>query len=135
MFHRCIPVEIACYAEFAQELVTFISDNNVFRRVIAGLMASKEIILGLCLLALGTGRDFIGVTLCVCVCVFACLKMYLCFSGKCSSFYAMRGKKTTNVNTLMRIFLGNNRKCLCGFLLSIDCRLTIAPPCPLIAQI
>lgn len=66
VFHRCIPVEIACYAEFAQELVTFISDNNVFRRVIAGVMASKEIILGLCLLALGTGHTGYA---CVCVCL------------------------------------------------------------------
>lgn len=54
MFNRCIPVDVACYAEFAQGLVTFISDNSIFRRVIAGLLASKEIIMGLCLLALGT---------------------------------------------------------------------------------
>ncbi|XP_068614592.1 choline transporter-like protein 1 [Brachionichthys hirsutus] len=52
VFHRCIPVDISCYAEFAQAFVTFVSDNNVLRRVIAGVMASKEIIMGLCLLAL-----------------------------------------------------------------------------------
>ncbi|XP_068178047.1 choline transporter-like protein 1 [Antennarius striatus] len=52
VFHRCIPVDIGCYAEFAQAFVTFVSDNSVLRRVIAGVMASKEIIMGLCLLAL-----------------------------------------------------------------------------------
>ncbi|KAJ0033763.1 hypothetical protein NQD34_000870 [Periophthalmus magnuspinnatus] len=52
IFHRCIPVEIACYAEFIQAFVTFVSDNSVLHRVTAGVMASKEIIMGLCLLAL-----------------------------------------------------------------------------------
>ncbi|XP_076585640.1 choline transporter-like protein 1 [Chaetodon auriga] len=52
VFHRCIPVDIGCYAEFAQAFVTFVSDNSVLRRVIAGVMASKEIIMGLCVLAL-----------------------------------------------------------------------------------
>ncbi|KAK2817050.1 hypothetical protein Q5P01_025241 [Channa striata] len=52
LFHRCIPVDIGCYAEFAQAFITFVSDNTVLRRVIAGVMASKEIIMGLCVLAL-----------------------------------------------------------------------------------
>uniref|UniRef100_A0A4W6BRK4 Choline transporter-like protein n=1 Tax=Lates calcarifer TaxID=8187 RepID=A0A4W6BRK4_LATCA len=53
LFHRCIPVDIGCYAEFAQAFITFVGDNTVLRRVIAGVMASKEIIMGLCILALG----------------------------------------------------------------------------------
>ncbi|CAL1601349.1 unnamed protein product [Knipowitschia caucasica] len=52
VFRRCIPVEIACYAEFIQAFVTFVSDNSVLHRVTAGVMASKEIIMGLCVLAL-----------------------------------------------------------------------------------
>ncbi|KAL3067061.1 hypothetical protein OYC64_016917 [Pagothenia borchgrevinki] len=52
LLHRCIPTDIGCYAEFAQAFVTFVSDNSVLRRVVAGVMASKEIIMGLCLLAL-----------------------------------------------------------------------------------
>lgn len=59
VFNRCIPVDIGCYAEFAQALVTFVSDNNVFRRVIAGVMASKEIIMGLCVLAFGMSYSYI----------------------------------------------------------------------------
>ncbi|XP_029014513.1 choline transporter-like protein 1 [Betta splendens] len=52
VFHRCIPVDVGCYAQFAQAFITFVSDNSVMRRVIAGVMASKEIIMGLCVLAL-----------------------------------------------------------------------------------
>ncbi|XP_047435600.1 choline transporter-like protein 1 isoform X2 [Mugil cephalus] len=52
VFHRCIPTDISCYAEFAQAFITFVSDNTVLRRVVAGLMASKEIIMGLCVLSL-----------------------------------------------------------------------------------
>ena len=53
VFHRCIPMDVACYAEFAKAFITFVSDNSVLYRVVAGVMASKEIIMGLCLLALG----------------------------------------------------------------------------------
>ncbi|XP_038124980.1 choline transporter-like protein 1 [Cyprinodon tularosa] len=52
IFHRCIPVDISCYAEFAQAFITFVNDNTVLRRVVAGVMTSKEIIMGLCVLAL-----------------------------------------------------------------------------------
>ncbi|XP_060943722.1 choline transporter-like protein 1 [Limanda limanda] len=52
LLHRCIPVDIECFAEFVQSFITFVSDNTVLRRVIAGVMASKEIIMGLCILAL-----------------------------------------------------------------------------------
>ncbi|XP_041839842.1 choline transporter-like protein 1 [Melanotaenia boesemani] len=52
VFHRCIPTDISCYADFAQAFIMFVSDNTVLRRVIAGVMASKEIIMGLCVLAL-----------------------------------------------------------------------------------
>lgn len=52
VLHRCIPVDVGCYAEFAQAFITFVSDNTVLRRIVAGVMASKEIIMGLCVLAL-----------------------------------------------------------------------------------
>ncbi|XP_057700662.1 choline transporter-like protein 1 [Corythoichthys intestinalis] len=52
LFRRCIPADISCYAELALSFFTFISDNNVFRRVVAGVMASKDIIIGLCVLSL-----------------------------------------------------------------------------------
>ncbi|KAK7929649.1 hypothetical protein WMY93_006044 [Mugilogobius chulae] len=52
IFRRCIPVEVACYAEFIQAFFAFVSDNSILSRITAGLMASKEIIMGLCVLAL-----------------------------------------------------------------------------------
>ncbi|XP_078145259.1 choline transporter-like protein 1 isoform X1 [Centroberyx gerrardi] len=52
VFNRCTPVDISCYAKFAEAVVTFVSDNSVLHRLIAGVAASKEIIIGLCLLAL-----------------------------------------------------------------------------------
>lgn len=87
VFSRCVPQDVVCYAEFVQGLVTFISDNNVFRRVIAGVMASKEIIMGLCLLALGMTHSFcwfpvlsaFSVLMCMFVCVF--VESVFMFSG------------------------------------------------------
>lgn len=48
-----MPVDISCYSKFAEAVVTFVSDNTILHRLIAGVVASKEIIAGLCLLALG----------------------------------------------------------------------------------
>ncbi|KAM6952132.1 choline transporter-like protein 1 isoform 1-T1 [Lycodopsis pacificus] len=53
VFNRCTPVDISCYAKFAEAVVTFVGDNGVLHRLIAGVAASKEIIIGLCVLALG----------------------------------------------------------------------------------
>lgn len=52
VFNRCTPVDISCYARFAEAVVTFVGDNSVLHRLIAGVAASKEIIIGLCVLAL-----------------------------------------------------------------------------------
>ncbi|XP_028661666.1 choline transporter-like protein 1 [Erpetoichthys calabaricus] len=52
LFHRCTPVDVSCYAKFAEALITFVSDNSVLHRLISGVMTSKEIIMGLCLLSL-----------------------------------------------------------------------------------
>ncbi|XP_061642543.1 uncharacterized protein slc44a1b isoform X7 [Phyllopteryx taeniolatus] len=53
LFNRCTPVDISCYSKFAEAVVTFVSDDSFLHRVIAGVAASKEVIVGLCLLALG----------------------------------------------------------------------------------
>ncbi|XP_061642539.1 choline transporter-like protein 1 isoform X3 [Phyllopteryx taeniolatus] len=52
LFNRCTPVDISCYSKFAEAVVTFVSDDSFLHRVIAGVAASKEVIVGLCLLAL-----------------------------------------------------------------------------------
>lgn len=46
-------MDVSCYARFAEAVVTFVGDNSVLHRLIAGVAASKEIIIGLCVLALG----------------------------------------------------------------------------------
>ncbi|XP_041653424.1 choline transporter-like protein 1 isoform X2 [Cheilinus undulatus] len=52
VFNRCTPLDVSCYAKFAEAVATFVGDNSVLHRLIAGVAASKEIIIGLCVLAL-----------------------------------------------------------------------------------
>ncbi|XP_059201867.1 choline transporter-like protein 1 isoform X1 [Centropristis striata] len=52
VFNRCTPTDISCYAKFTEAVVTFVGDNSVLHRLIAGVAASREIIIGLCVLAL-----------------------------------------------------------------------------------
>lgn len=85
LLHRCIPVDLGCYAEFAQGFITFVSDNTVLRRVIAGVMASKEIIMGLCVLALGITQ----------LCLVHYMQIYLLFCNffccsRCTTLIAQR---------------------------------------------
>lgn len=61
VFNRCTPVDISCYAMFAEALTTFVSDNSVLHRVITGVMTSKDIIMGLCLLSLVLSLILMGV--------------------------------------------------------------------------
>lgn len=51
-------MDISCYTKFAEAVVTFVGDNSVLHRLIAGVAASKEIIIGLCVLALGNVTDY-----------------------------------------------------------------------------
>nr|Q9I9B9.1 RecName: Full=Choline transporter-like protein 1; AltName: Full=Solute carrier family 44 member 1 [Torpedo marmorata]CAB75556.1 CTL1 protein [Torpedo marmorata] len=50
-FHRCVPMDSGCKINF-KALTTFVSYNSVLQRVITGVMTSKEIIVGLCLMSL-----------------------------------------------------------------------------------
>uniref|UniRef100_A0A3Q3DJU9 Choline transporter-like protein n=1 Tax=Hippocampus comes TaxID=109280 RepID=A0A3Q3DJU9_HIPCM len=52
LFNRCTPADVSCYSKFAEAVVTFVGDDSFLHRVIAGVAASKEVIVGLCLLAL-----------------------------------------------------------------------------------
>ncbi|XP_028315076.1 choline transporter-like protein 1 isoform X2 [Gouania willdenowi] len=52
LFNRCTPVDLSCYARFAEAVVTFVGDSSVLHRLIAGVASSKEVIIGLCVLAL-----------------------------------------------------------------------------------
>ncbi|KAJ8000895.1 hypothetical protein DPEC_G00185140 [Dallia pectoralis] len=50
IFNRCTPTDISCFTQFST--AAFVADNSTLNRVVAGVMASKEIIMGLCVLAL-----------------------------------------------------------------------------------
>ncbi|XP_028832907.1 choline transporter-like protein 1 [Denticeps clupeoides] len=52
VFHRCMPVNISCYAKFAEAAVNFFTDSSVLHTVAAGVMASKGVIIGLCVMSL-----------------------------------------------------------------------------------
>lgn len=106
-FNRCVPDDIVCFAEFAQDAVTFVSDNNVFRRVIAGVVASKGVILGLCLLALGTTRFCplpVASASRLRTHVRVCLQPCLSFPGEnTSGFFDVARKNLGRGNALVRV--------------------------------
>uniref|UniRef100_H2RJE2 Choline transporter-like protein n=1 Tax=Takifugu rubripes TaxID=31033 RepID=H2RJE2_TAKRU len=52
VFNRCTPLDVSCYSKFAEAMVTFVSDDNSLHRLISSVAASKELIIGLCFLAL-----------------------------------------------------------------------------------
>ncbi|XP_051935732.1 choline transporter-like protein 1 isoform X2 [Hippocampus zosterae] len=52
LFNRCAPTDVSCYSKFAEAVMTFVGDDSFLHGVIAGVAASKEVIVGLCLLAL-----------------------------------------------------------------------------------
>ncbi|XP_077464712.1 choline transporter-like protein 1 isoform X2 [Stigmatopora argus] len=52
LFNRCAPTDVSCYSKFAEAVATFVGDRSLLRRAVAGVAASKEIIAGLCVLAL-----------------------------------------------------------------------------------
>lgn len=53
VFNRCTPLDVSCYSKFAEAMVTFVSEDNSLQRLISSVVASKELIIGLCFLALG----------------------------------------------------------------------------------
>lgn len=60
VFNRCTPLDVSCYSKFADAMVTFVSDDNSLQRLVSSLAASKEVIAGLCVLALGELRVDLG---------------------------------------------------------------------------
>ncbi|XP_008325032.1 choline transporter-like protein 1 isoform X2 [Cynoglossus semilaevis] len=52
IFNRCTPLDVSCYTKFAEAVLTFVGDDSFPHRMIAGVAASKEVIIGLCVLAL-----------------------------------------------------------------------------------
>ncbi|XP_041126115.1 choline transporter-like protein 3 isoform X2 [Polyodon spathula] len=51
LFRRCIPQTPECYSHFVPVLINAVNEMDLFHRIIAGIMTSKDSIIGLCVLA------------------------------------------------------------------------------------
>ncbi|XP_041064340.1 choline transporter-like protein 3 isoform X2 [Carcharodon carcharias] len=47
LFNRCVPQSPACYAHFLTILINVVKESDFFQRIIGGIMANKEYIIGL----------------------------------------------------------------------------------------
>ncbi|XP_078416941.1 choline transporter-like protein 3 isoform X3 [Cetorhinus maximus] len=47
LFNRCVPQSPACYAHFLTVLINVVKESDFFQRIIGGIMANKEYIIGL----------------------------------------------------------------------------------------
>ncbi|XP_059504033.1 choline transporter-like protein 3 isoform X2 [Stegostoma tigrinum] len=51
LFNRCVPQSPACYSHFLTVLINVVKESDFFQRIIGGIMANKEYIVGLCFFA------------------------------------------------------------------------------------
>ncbi|XP_042322086.1 choline transporter-like protein 3 isoform X2 [Sceloporus undulatus] len=52
LFNRCVPQNAECYSQFASVLIDMVNEVDIFHRVLGGLMAGRDTVIGLCILAL-----------------------------------------------------------------------------------
>ncbi|XP_063154358.1 choline transporter-like protein 3 isoform X1 [Candoia aspera] len=52
LFNRCVPRNTECYSKFASVLIDVVNEVDIFHRVLGGLMAGRDTVTGLCILAL-----------------------------------------------------------------------------------
>uniref|UniRef100_A0A8D0L5P6 Choline transporter-like protein n=1 Tax=Sphenodon punctatus TaxID=8508 RepID=A0A8D0L5P6_SPHPU len=52
LFNRCVPQNPECYSHFASVLIDVVNEMDIFHRVLSGIMAGRDTIIGLSLLAL-----------------------------------------------------------------------------------
>lgn len=60
VFNRCTPLDVSCYSKLADAMVTLVSEDNSLQRLVSSVAASKEVMAGLCVLALGELRAGLG---------------------------------------------------------------------------
>uniref|UniRef100_A0A8C8VLF5 Choline transporter-like protein n=1 Tax=Pelusios castaneus TaxID=367368 RepID=A0A8C8VLF5_9SAUR len=51
-FNRCVPQNPECYSQFASVLINAVNEMDVFHRVLSGIMAGRDAVIGLSVLAL-----------------------------------------------------------------------------------
>ncbi|XP_059584052.1 choline transporter-like protein 3 isoform X2 [Alligator mississippiensis] len=52
LFNRCVPQSPECYSQFASVLINVINGVDIFHHILSGIMAGRDIIIGLSVLAL-----------------------------------------------------------------------------------
>ncbi|XP_066480162.1 choline transporter-like protein 3 isoform X2 [Tiliqua scincoides] len=52
LFNRCIPRNAECYSRFTTVLIDAVNEVDIFHRVLSGVMARRDSVIGLCILAL-----------------------------------------------------------------------------------
>uniref|UniRef100_A0A8C6VAM6 Choline transporter-like protein n=1 Tax=Naja naja TaxID=35670 RepID=A0A8C6VAM6_NAJNA len=52
LFNRCVPRNLKCYSNFAPVLIDVVNEADIFHRILGGLMAGRDTVMGLCILSL-----------------------------------------------------------------------------------
>ncbi|XP_065411653.1 choline transporter-like protein 3 isoform X3 [Chrysemys picta bellii] len=52
LFNRCVPQNPECYSQFASILINVVNEVDVFHRILSGIMAGRDTVIGLSVLAL-----------------------------------------------------------------------------------
>ncbi|XP_033007458.1 choline transporter-like protein 3 [Lacerta agilis] len=52
LFNRCVPRNAKCYSQFASVLINVVNEVDIFHRILGGIMAGRDTVIGLCFLAL-----------------------------------------------------------------------------------
>nr|XP_025036002.1 choline transporter-like protein 3 [Pelodiscus sinensis] len=52
LFNRCVPQNPECYSQFASVLINGVNEADIFHRILSGIMAGRDTVIGLSVLAL-----------------------------------------------------------------------------------
>ncbi|XP_059710276.1 choline transporter-like protein 3 isoform X5 [Haemorhous mexicanus] len=52
LFNRCVPQNPECYSKYASVLISLVNEMDVFHRILSGILAGRDTVIGLSVLAL-----------------------------------------------------------------------------------
>ncbi|KAM9283120.1 choline transporter-like protein 3 [Morus bassanus] len=52
LFNRCVPQNPECYSKYASVLISMVNEMDVFHRILSGILAGRDTVIGLSVLAL-----------------------------------------------------------------------------------
>uniref|UniRef100_A0A8B9P4A4 Choline transporter-like protein n=1 Tax=Apteryx owenii TaxID=8824 RepID=A0A8B9P4A4_APTOW len=53
LFNRCVPQNPECYSKYASVLINMVNEMDALHRILAGILAGRDIVIGLSVLSLG----------------------------------------------------------------------------------